>query len=107
MELHNLLISEGTLLSDADKNSLPSLFNDPFSYSPHPMVVEASHKVLGHLKEADFGMKRQLSMDGKMFGVLVVQTPSGKVGYLAAYSGTHEDLREDPFFVPPVVCFSP
>lgn len=89
-------------MSEADKSALPSLFNDPFSYSPHPMVVEASHQVLRHLKEADFGMKRQLSMDGKMFGVLVVQTHSGKIGYLAAYSGTHEDLREDPFFVPPV-----
>mgnify|MGYP003303470025 CR=1 FL=1 len=102
MELHNLLISEGTLLSDSDKSILPSLFNDPFSYSPHPLVVEVSHKVFKHLLESDSRMRRQLSADGKMFGVLVVQTPSGKIGYLAAYSGTHEDLREDPYFVPPV-----
>ncbi len=102
MELNNLLISEGCLLSEADKAGLPLLFNDPFSYSPHPLVVEAAHDVLRHLKEADFGMKRQLSMDGKMFGVLVARTPSGKVGFLAAYSGSHEYLRKDGYFVPPV-----
>ena len=60
MELHNLLISEGTLLSESDKSTLPSLFNDPFSYSPHPLVVEVSHKVFKHLLESDFPFRQQV-----------------------------------------------
>lgn len=102
MELNNLLISEGACLSEADKAGLPLLFNDPFSYSPHPLVVEAAREVRRHLDSADISLRLQLARDGKMFGVLVAQTPSGKVGYLAAYSGSHEDLRQDGYFVPPV-----
>ena len=102
MELNNLLISEGACLSEADKAGLPFLFNDPFSYSPHPLVVEAAREVRRHLDSADISLRLQLARDGKMFGVLVVQNPSGKLGFLAAYSGTHEELRQDAYFVPPV-----
>lgn len=102
MELNNLLISEGSDMSDSEKSSLPSLFNDPFSYSPHPLVAVAADKVSRHIWNSGSYLRQQLARDGKMFGVLVVQTPSGKIGFLAAYSGTHEELREDPYFVPPV-----
>jgi tRNA pseudouridine32 synthase/23S rRNA pseudouridine746 synthase len=39
---------------------------------------------------------------GKMFGVLVVLTPSGKRGYLAAFSGKAIGSNHHPGFVPPV-----
>lgn len=39
---------------------------------------------------------------GKMFGVLVVRTEQGKVGFLAAFSGILAGSNVHPFFVPPV-----
>ena len=102
MELNNLLLTEGALYEKSSKGKLPELFNDPFSYSPHPLVVEAANQVRWHLDGMDSSLRGELHKDGKMFGVLIVQTPSGKVGFLAAYSGTHEELRRDGYFVPPV-----
>lgn len=37
-----------------------------------------------------------------MFGVLIVQTPENKIGYLAAFSGTLASKSHHPFFVPPI-----
>lgn len=37
-----------------------------------------------------------------MFGVLIVQTPENKIGYLAAFSGTLAGKNCHPFFVPPI-----
>ena len=37
-----------------------------------------------------------------MFGVLVVETPDGEIGYLAAFSGNLCGSNNHPFFVPPV-----
>ena len=37
-----------------------------------------------------------------MFGVLVVRTPAGEVGYLAAFSGNLAGKNVHPFFVPPI-----
>ena len=39
--------------------------------------------------------------EGKMFGVLVVDTSEG-LGFLAAYSGLLEGRNDWPYFVPPV-----
>lgn len=41
-------------------------------------------------------------MKGKMFGVLVVSTPTGEVGYISAFSGLLAGENRHPFFVPPV-----
>lgn len=103
MELNNLLISNGVAAEQLYGESLPELFNNPFSYAPHPLVEMAAGKVIDFL---DLGttpyLRNALRRDGKMFGVLIVQKPDGETGYLAAYSGTHEDLKETGFFVPPV-----
>ena len=40
--------------------------------------------------------------EGKMFGVLVVQTDNDGIGYLAAFSGILGGSNRHPFFVPPV-----
>lgn len=40
--------------------------------------------------------------EGKMFGVLVVRTPDGKTGFLAAFSGILDGNYLHPYFVPPV-----
>ena len=39
---------------------------------------------------------------GKMFGVLVVKSPEGEVGFLAAFSGNLCGTNNLPYFVPPV-----
>lgn len=39
---------------------------------------------------------------GKMFGVLIVQTPKGEVGYLAAFSGNLAGKNRHAYFVPPI-----
>jgi len=45
---------------------------------------------------------REELQTGKMFGVLVVRTPAGEVGYLAAFSGNLAGKNVHPFFVPPI-----
>ncbi len=102
MELHNLLLDKGVIPSGTEVSELPALFNDPFSYSPHPLVVEASRKVQEFIASSNSGLHSLLIGEGKMFGVLLVRKPSGEVGFLAAYSGSHEKLRGVGYFVPPV-----
>lgn len=52
----------------------------------------------------DFGMEQTSPPKacGKMFGVLVVQTPKGDVGYLRAFSGKMAGTNVLSSFVPPV-----
>ncbi len=79
---------------------LPHLFTYPFHYTPHPLCVEAAEGVQAYLKtRIDWQDELQ---SGKMFGVLIVQTKEGEVGYLAAFSGILSDENNHDFFVPPV-----
>src|SRR5574344_1700155 len=58
----------------------PLRFNNPFYYEPHPLCVLAAKELQQHLSSLKLN-------EGKMFGVLVVQTQEGILGYIAAYSG--------------------
>ena len=82
-----------TLDSDIPK---PERFTYPFCYEPHPLCLMAAEEVKQEI--ARIGPK-----EGKMFGVLVVETGvrSG-YGYLAAYSGLLEGKNDWEYFVPPV-----
>ena len=102
MQLDNFLISEGVKITPQLRSGLPVHFNNPFSYSPHELVETAAGAVMQYLNTADNYLKFLLKEDGKMFGVLVAESPQGKLGFLAAYSGAHEELRETGYFVPPV-----
>ena len=73
----------------------PERFTYPFCYEPHPLAVLAAEAVQRELASM------QLS-EGKMFGVLVVMSPSHSVSFLAAYSGLLEGRNDWPYFVPPV-----
>ena len=85
---------------DSDGIELPSEFTYPFHYIPHPLTVMAAREVQDYLvSRTDW--TEELS-EGKMFGVLIVQTPEGKVGYLAAFSGNLAGSNLHSFFVPPV-----
>lgn len=106
----------GTPITPELRESLPDTFTNPFSYSPHPLCREAMMDVCSYLDSNSKISKLGLLGDGKMFGVLVAESPEGELGYLAAYSGVLDYLTvqspldmelgigrmEEPFFVPPV-----
>ena len=79
---------------------LPQLFTYPFHYTPHPLCVKAAEEVQQYLQtRTDWHEELQ---QGKMFGVLVVKSPTGEVGYLAAFSGNLTGSNHHDYFVPPV-----
>lgn len=79
---------------------LPQLFTYPFHYTPHPLCVKAAEEVQQYLQtRTDWHEELQ---QGKMFGVLVVKTSTGEVGYLAAFSGNLAGSNHHDYFVPPV-----
>ena len=79
---------------------LPERFTYPFCYTPHPLCVMAAEEVQHYLsKQSEW--QEELSQ-GKMFGVLIVQTKDGSIGYLTAFSGILAGKNIHPYFVPPV-----
>lgn len=90
---------------------LPEQLNNPFCYTPHPLCIEAVKQVEAELERlAATATKRQTcttikpptALEGKMMGVLVVETPEGEVGFLAAFSGLLMGRSVHPWFVPPL-----
>ena len=85
---------------DIDGVEFPRRFNNPFYYSPHPLCLMAADEVRAFLSGDDALLAE--TGKGKMFGVLVVQTPSGETGYLMAFSGLLFGRNIYDGFVPPV-----
>jgi len=89
--------------------ALPERFTFPFFYEPHPLSKLAAAD-LQHYLETHTGLDHNFGLDsdtdgsaiGKMFGVLVVQDPAGKLGYLSAFSGKLANSNDHGKFVPPV-----
>lgn len=79
---------------------LPERFTYPFCYTPHPLCILAAKEVQSYLTRQT-AWKDELRQ-GKMFGVLIIQTEHGETGYLAAFSGILAGKNLHPFFVPPV-----
>lgn len=79
---------------------LPERFTYPFCYTPHPLCILAAKEIQSYLTRQT-AWKDELRQ-GKMFGVLIVQTEHGETGYLAAFSGILAGKNLHPFFVPPV-----
>lgn len=64
--------------------TLPSKFTYPFYYQAHPLALAASEqlqKYLVHYHPVDS------EQQGRMYGVLVIKTQQGKLGFLSALSG--------------------
>lgn len=97
-----------TFKGKVDQNDLPTRFQFPFYYQPHPIALQAAAELQAELtswKELDhnFGLEEKEGLViGKMFGVLVVQQPNGDLGYLAAFSGKLANSNQHAGFVPPV-----
>lgn len=79
---------------------LPDKFTYPFHYTPHPLCIMAAKEVQSYLTN-QIRWQEELQQ-GKMFGVLIVQTPKKELGYLAAFSGILAGNNRHSFFVPPV-----
>jgi len=96
-------------VADITAIELPSKFTFPFYYEPHELSVIACSELQQVIKVNiepihNFGLDESADglAIGKMFGVLVVQTQEGEVGYLAGFSGKLADSNNHKGFVPPV-----
>lgn len=71
-------------------SELPTSFPNPFDrHRVHPLAQQAAAEVMACLQSgAADRWQLNTSGGGKMFGVLVVATLDGAVGYLRAFSGT-------------------
>lgn len=78
----------------------PAKLNDPFSYEPHELTLLAADLLREHLHTL-VGCEQEIAA-GKMFGVLVCRDDSGRLGFLAAYSGQIGGRADWPWFVPAV-----
>ena len=87
----------------------PERFTYPFCYEPHPLCQLAAKEVQAYI--ASHGVIREDADNGKMFGVLIVESPgvspsqqgeSEGVFFLAAYSGLLAGRNDWDYFVPPV-----
>lgn len=79
---------------------LPEQFTYPFHYTPHSLSVIAAEEVQAYLlsrKDWENDLEQ-----GKMFGVLTVQTETGELGFLAAFSGILAGKNLHSYFVPPI-----
>lgn len=81
-----------TLHTDLPK---PERFTYPFFYEPHPLCLLAAEEVKQEIRHIN-------PKEGKMFGVLVVETVQQQLGFLAAYSGLLEGHNDWGYFVPPI-----
>ena len=87
----------------------PERFTYPFCYEPHPLCQLAAKEVQEYI--ASHEVIREDADRGKMFGVLIVESPgvspsqqgeSEGVFFLAAYSGLLAGRNDWDYFVPPV-----
>jgi len=86
------------LPAETDSIESPKQFTFPFCYEPHPLCVAAVRQITDDIKQRF----TSLQTSGKMFGVLVVDTPYGR-GFLCAFSGILEGSYHHEGFVPPVL----
>lgn len=95
--------------TDISSIDLPENFTFPFQYQPHLLSIiaaEETQQALENYTELDhnFGINpdKEGLIIGKMFGVLVVKTNDGLLGYLKAFSGKLGNENHHLGFVPPV-----
>ena len=100
--MKNLRIEKGTPIDPQQRNALPEKFTNPFSYAPHELTLQAMESLCAFIKGQMPHTQQQLQQDGKMMGVLVVESQQGELGYLAAFSGVLECPQHSEFFVHPV-----
>jgi tRNA pseudouridine32 synthase / 23S rRNA pseudouridine746 synthase len=84
---------------DTGDIEFPAEFPSPFDeLGPHPLAERAAHILQDELRGGVAGSIHE----GKMFGVLVVRTRAGEVGFLRSFSGTLGGRFDVRGFVPPI-----
>ncbi len=94
-------------LEPIPSDELPERLNNPFEGSPYHIAITAALQLYDKIENTEwnhnFGIDRRTEKSiGKMFGVLVVATDHGEVGYLAGFSGKIGESNHFAGFVPPV-----
>ena len=80
--------------------ALPAVFASPFDPGePHPLARRAADALMAELRGRP---ELHAPGGGKMFGVLVVAAPDGRLGYLRGFSGMLDGAWLVPGFVPPL-----
>jgi tRNA pseudouridine32 synthase/23S rRNA pseudouridine746 synthase len=74
-------------------DELPARMPSPFATEPHPIARRAVEGLVSRLP---------IDSEGKMFGVLVVRAPDGRIGYSCAFSGMLGGRWHVDGFAPPV-----
>jgi tRNA pseudouridine32 synthase/23S rRNA pseudouridine746 synthase len=85
---------------DPPPGERPAMFASPFDHAePHPLARRAADALIAEVRG-------RASLDapggGKMFGVLVIAAPDGRLGYLRAFSGMLDGQWQIDGFVPPL-----
>ena len=90
------------------QHELPFRFTFPFYYRPHPLSIYAAEEVMSLLERSNFQHNFGLDPNkkglviGKMFGILLIKSQNGKIGYLKAFSGKLANSNIHEGFVPPI-----
>lgn len=84
-----------------DGIEIPDHFTYPFDYVAHPLASIAVTELTSFLENIPISV-HDFNAIGKMFGVMVVKTTEGQIGYLAAFSGKLQIGNHLDFFVPPL-----
>lgn len=85
----------------------PKKFTFPFFYEPNALAIMAAESLQKYLLNTPhwhsyFGLDQDQFLQGKMFGVLVVEDSDGNLGYISAFSGKLDGKNHHEMFVPPV-----
>ena len=91
---------EMQLFKNITPQNMPERMNNPFSYEPHPLCIEACRELQAELSQRN-DWREEIDR-GKMFGVLIVEADNSKIGYLKAYSGQIGGRSDWEGFVPAV-----
>ncbi len=91
---------EMQLFKNITPQNMPERMNNPFSYEPHPLCIEACRELQDELSQRN-DWREEIDR-GKMFGVLIVEADNSKIGYLRAYSGQIGGRSDWEGFVPAV-----
>ena len=84
------------------REGMPSRLASPFHPGPpHPLARKAAEALQERLKQGQWDALWQPG-GGKMFGVLVVAEPGGRLGYLCAFSGMLDGAWNVEGFAPPL-----
>ena len=81
-----------------DPCDVPDRLPSPFATEPHPLARRTIAELLAQVPVSKSGS----AAEGKMFGVLVVRAPDGRIGFLRAFSGMLAGSWHAPGYVPPV-----